>query len=51
MPKYDETRVVEDLLYNETRGNLYVLFNVVFPKFIPSKNKEEISVLLENAEY
>ncbi len=51
MPTYDETRIVEDILYNETKGNLFVLFNVIFPKFIQSKKKEEISTILENAEY
>ncbi len=51
MPTYDESRIVEDILYNETRGNLFVLFNVVFPKFIPSKKKEEISAILENYEF
>lgn len=51
MPVYDETRVVEDMVYQENRGNLFVLFNVVFPKYIPSDKKEEITDILKEAQY
>ena len=51
MPIFDESRVVEDILYNERKGTLFVLFNIVFPKFIKTEKKEEIIKLLEQAEY
>ena len=51
MPEFDENRVVEDVLYEQKHGNLFILFNVTFPTFIESNKKEEILKILESCDY
>jgi DnaJ-class molecular chaperone len=48
MPIYDKNDLVKNILFKEKRGNLYIKFDIVFPKFIDPAKKEEITRLLEN---
>lgn len=32
----------------ENKGDLYISFNILFPKYLPPENKERISTLLED---
>lgn len=46
MPIYNKAEPIENLVFNEKKGDLYIKFNIVFPDFIKAKKKEEISRLL-----
>jgi DnaJ-class molecular chaperone len=48
MPIYNKDDPIKSLLFRETRGDLYLKFVIVFPKFIDPEKKEEIISLLEN---
>lgn len=48
MPIYNKADPIQGLLFREKRGDLYIKFDIVFPKFIDPEKKEEIISLLEN---
>jgi len=48
MPIYNKADPVQALLFREKRGDLYIKFDISFPKFIDPEKKEEIISLLEN---
>ena len=35
----------------DKKGSLYIQFNVVFPSYIAPEKKEEVSKILESAQY
>jgi len=44
MPIYKQSK---KLLENQEYGNLYIHFNIIFPKFIEPQNKDTIIDLLD----
>jgi len=48
MTIYDKEDPIKSLLFREKKGDLYLKFNIIFPKFIDPEKKEEIINLLEN---
>lgn len=48
MPIYDKEDPIKSLLFRQIRGDLYLKFNIIFPKFIDPEKKDEIINLLEN---
>lgn len=46
MPIYNKASPIENLVFNEKKGNLYIKFNIIFPDYIKTNKKEEISRLL-----
>jgi len=48
MPIFNKTDPIQGLLFREKRGDLYIKFDIIFPKFIDPEKKEEIISLLEN---
>jgi DnaJ-class molecular chaperone len=48
MPIYNKENPLENLLFKEKKGDLYIKFEIVFPKFIDPEKKEEITRLLES---
>lgn len=48
MPIYNKEDPIKSLLFREMRGDLYLKFNIIFPKFIDPEKKEEIINLLDN---
>lgn len=49
MPIYDENPLVAMAKANK-RGNLYVRFDIVFPKYIPETKKEVLREILKEEE-
>ena len=47
MPIYNKEDPLNHLLFKEKRGDLYIKFEIQFPKFIDPEKKEEITRLLE----
>lgn len=47
MPTYNKEDPLNHLLFKEKRGDLYIKFEIQFPKFIDPEKKEEITRLLE----
>lgn len=49
MPIYEDiTQNSDNLLKPVKKGNLYIKFNVIFPKYIDPRKKDEIVALLED---
>jgi DnaJ-class molecular chaperone len=48
MPIYNKDDLIQNLLFKEKRGDLYIKFDISFPKFIDPEKKEEITRLLDN---
>jgi DnaJ family protein B protein 4 len=48
MPIYNKEDPIKSLLFREIRGDLYLKFNIIFPKFIDPEKKEEIINLLDD---
>ncbi len=48
MPIYSKEDTIQNLLYKEKRGDLYIKFDIVFPKFIDPEKKEDITRLLDS---
>ena len=42
MTIYDKEDPIKSLLFREKKGDLYLKFNIIFPKFIDPEKKEEI---------
>lgn len=47
MPIYNKEEPLQNLLYDNNKGNLIIKFDVVFPKFIEPERKEEIIRILQ----
>jgi DnaJ-class molecular chaperone len=47
MPIYNKEDPLNHLMLKEKRGDLYIKFEIVFPKFIDPEKKEEITRLLD----
>jgi DnaJ-class molecular chaperone len=47
MPIFNKDEPLQNLLYDNIKGNLYIKFDVVFPKFIEPDRKEEIIRILQ----
>ena len=47
MPIYDKSDPLHNLLFKEKKGDLYIKFDISFPKFIDPEKKEEITRLLD----
>jgi len=50
MPIHNKNDLIENILTQEKKGNLYVKFHVIFPTFIEPEKKEELVKLLKEAE-
>lgn len=48
MPIYNKDDPIQGLLYREKRGDLFIKFEISFPKFIDPEKKEEIISLLDS---
>ena len=48
MPIYNKEDPIKSLLFRADRGDLYLKFIIIFPKFIDPEKKEEIINLLDN---
>lgn len=48
MPIHNKTDLVQNILYKEKRGDLFIKFDISFPKFLDPEKKEEITRLLES---
>lgn len=48
MPIFNKDEVIQHLLFKEKKGDLYIKFEISFPKFIDPEKKEEISRLLDS---
>jgi DnaJ-class molecular chaperone len=48
MPIFNKEDPVQNILFKEKRGDLYIKFDIVFPKFIEPEKKEEIIRLLDS---
>ncbi len=46
MPIYSKEDPIHNLLFKEKKGDLYIKFEIFFPKFIDPLKKEEITRLL-----
>ena len=46
MPICDNENQVESLVFDNKKGDLYIVFNIKFPDYINSKKKEKIIKLL-----
>jgi hypothetical protein len=46
MPIYSKEDPIHNLLFKEKKGDLYIKFEICFPKFIDPVKKEEITRLL-----
>jgi DnaJ-class molecular chaperone len=46
MPICDNENQVESLVFDNKKGDLYIIFNIKFPDYINSKKKEKIIKLL-----
>lgn len=47
MPIYNKEELIQNLLFKEKKGDLYIKFEIIFPKFIDPVKKEEITRLLD----
>jgi len=47
MPVFDREKPLENLLFKERKGDMYIKFDIKFPSFIDPIKKEEITRLLE----
>jgi hypothetical protein len=47
MPIYNKEDPVHNILFKEKRGDLFIKFDIIFPKFIEPEKKEEIIRLLD----
>ena len=47
MPIYNAKDLVQNILFKEKKGDLFIKFEIIFPKFLEPSKKEEISRLLE----
>jgi DnaJ-class molecular chaperone len=48
MPIFDKANPLNNVLFKEKKGDLYIKFDIYFPKFIDPEKKEEIIRLLED---
>ena len=48
MTIFNKENPLENVLFKEKKGDLYIKFDIHFPKFIEPEKKEEIIRLLEN---
>jgi DnaJ family protein B protein 4 len=48
MPIFDKANPLNNVLFKEKKGDLYIKFEIYFPKFIDPEKKEEIIRLLED---
>ncbi len=48
MPIYNKEDPIQNLLFKEKKGDLYIKFEITFPKFIDPEKKEEITRLLDS---
>jgi DnaJ-class molecular chaperone len=47
MPIFDKEKPLDNLLFKERKGDMYIKFDIKFPSFIDPIKKEEITRLLE----
>lgn len=47
MPIYNKNDAIQTLLYKEKKGELFIKFDIEFPRFIDPEKKEEITRLLD----
>ena len=47
MPIFFDNNKLQNILNKEKKGDLYIKFNIIFPKFIDPQGKEEIIRLLD----
>ena len=47
MPIYNKKDLIENILSQDKRGNLYIKFDIKFPSFIEPDKKEELLNLLK----
>jgi DnaJ-class molecular chaperone len=47
MPIFDKDKPLDNLLFKERKGDMYIKFDIKFPSFIDPIKKEEITRLLE----
>ncbi len=47
MPIYNKDDKIQNLLFKEKKGVLYIKFDILFPSFIDPQKKEEITRLLD----
>ena len=47
MPIYNKKDLIENILSQDRRGNLYIKFDIKFPSFIEPDKKEELINLLK----
>lgn len=50
MPIFNKENPLENLLFKDKKGDLYIKFDIKFPSFIDPLKKEEITRLLEENE-
>ena len=50
MPIFDKENPLENLLFKDRKGDMYIKFDIKFPSFIDPVKKEEITRLLEDNE-
>lgn len=50
MPIFDKENPLENLLFKDRKGDMYIKFDIRFPSFIDPVKKEEITRLLEENE-
>lgn len=50
MPIHNKNDPLQNLLFKEKKGDLYIKFEISFPKFIDPEKKEEIVRLLSDNE-
>jgi DnaJ-class molecular chaperone len=48
MPIFDKANPLNNVLFKEKKGDLFIKFDIHFPKFIDPEKKEEIIRLLED---
>ena len=47
MPIFNKDNPLQNILFKEKKGDLFIKFDIIFPKFIDPEKKEEIIRLLE----
>jgi DnaJ-class molecular chaperone len=48
MPIFDKANPLNNVLFKEKKGDIFIKFDIYFPKFIDPEKKEEIIRLLED---
>ena len=48
MPIYNNNEPLQNLLFEEKKGNLLIKFDIIFPKFLQADKKIEIIRIIHN---